>query len=256
MTENTLVLSNKVMEPTRFTLQNFSGPLDLLVLLVQKEELELLEISLRELFLQRQPLEKEPTSEIAPSYFLDEGADFVAALSQLIYLKALRLAPQEQLELELDGEQEEQTLESHFIEHLLQYCAFKQAAKTLAQLEEDQKYCFLRPKDEENSKPASERIIKNVSLEEFSKLFSQILANAKARNGTIWEEEWKVADKIFFLRNRLAASTLRFNELFLPHLCRGELIVLFLAVLELMKNGEIQLLRIAEKNNWIFQRIS
>jgi segregation and condensation protein A len=240
---------NMPMEQTRFILENFSGPLELLVFLVQKQEIELVDLPLcriLEQFIQDFSQEKNIS--------LSSCAHFISHFSQLIYLKSLALAPHEEAEAKLDDPTEqEDAAKSNFIEHLIEYCSFKQAAKTLSLKEEEQEMCYLRGKDSAIAEPQQVRILENISLEDFSKLFMEIYQKAEKKRDTIWEEKWRVRDKIHFLRERLKHSCITFTELFSFQLTREELITIFLAVLELMKNAEIELVKTTESNKLIFQ---
>ena len=210
----------------RFTLPQFTGPLELLLLLVQKEELELFDVPLRAI----------PEQFTSHTVSLDTAADFVGDFSQLIYLKSFRLAPVRDEVVEV---QTELPL-SNFFESLMAYCSFKEAARTLCQKQDEQEHYYARPQ-EVVPIPQENPIRYNVSIEEFSRLFSELLQ--KAEKSAIWEDRWSVADKIVWLRHNVTTAAIAFDLLFTPTLYREELITLFLAVLELIKNQELVVIR-------------
>ena len=83
--------------------------------------------------------------------------------------------------------------------------------------------------------------VDHLTLEDLTLVFRNILEKRQHQQGTISEEEWRVADKIKLIRDLLKrASKILFNTLFMVEMSKEELIVTFLAVLELMKLNEIK----------------
>lgn len=121
---------------------------------------------------------------------------------------------------------------------MIDYCRFKQAAKELTSRQDKQQGCYFRGIDApEWKKPLG---IDHVSLEELSLLFREMMERAAQAKPLIQEENWRVADKIRIIRRWLQENPLfPFSMLFLPDKSRPEIIVIFLAVLELMKSGEL-----------------
>jgi segregation and condensation protein A len=75
-------------------------------------------------------------------------------------------------------------------------------------------------------------------------VFQQILIRAKGQKGQVHEEIWKVADKIVWIRHLLnSQQKIEFEVLFNLELSREELIVTFLALLEMMKMGELRVIK-------------
>lgn len=224
-----------------FTLENFEGPLDLLWHLINKHEIDIYQISLVDII--KQFLAK--TSELAEQD-LDRGAEFVAAASSLVWFKSKALLPKhEQVQEELQDTEADPRFD--IIHHLLDYCRFKQAAKELSDREQQQGAFY--PRGIEPGIAKKNLGIDHLSLDDLAALFQQILAKASVKEGTIHEEEWKVADKIKALRQMLnKRNTLVFHEVFNPDMGRIELIVTFLALLEMMKSGEARVAHNKEKN--------
>ncbi len=81
--------------------------------------------------------------------------------------------------------------------------------------------------------------IEHLSMEDLAKLFQSVVAKASSQKMTIHEEPWKVSDKINHLRDLLKSDKqIGFERIFSRDKPKVELIVTFLAVLELMKIGE------------------
>ncbi|MBS4164475.1 Segregation and condensation protein A [Candidatus Protochlamydia amoebophila] len=215
----------------RFSLENFEGPLEFLLSLIQKEEINIYDVSIQELT--QQFLEKLKEWE---THYLEKGAEFVGSASYLVWLKSKMLLPIEEPSLEAETVQEDPHFE--IIHHLLDYCRFKQAAKELSARQDKQLACYFRGASENAwKKPLG---LKDISLEELSILFKEITKRAERVKGKILEENWRVSDKIRFIKLQLQKqSSFRFDYLFLSDMPRLELIVIFLAILELMKIGSI-----------------
>lgn len=209
-------------------LDNFEGPLEFLLHLVQKSELDIYDIRLRQVADQFIREMSEPD--------IDLGAEFIGTLASLIWLKSKMLLPKH----EQESQSEEEEIDPHFevIHQLIDYCRFKQAGKELVQLEHEQNAYFSRGVSGtmEVKQPLG---IEHLSLEDLALLFQGIVDKAASQRGLVHEENFRVSDKIRMIRNLLGKNgKLPFETLFEGACCKEELIVIFLAVLELMKLGE------------------
>ena len=230
----------KKYESSIYKLDNFEGQLDFLFHLVQKSEIEITDIPVRQII--HQFLQKHHDTQGA----LDEGADFVATTASLIWWKSKALLPEPPNE---KMENQEAPFEWDLIPQLIDYCRFKQMAKELSLLEEEQNLHHFRGKD--TSCTTKKNLgVEHLSIEDLALLFQQVLTKAKATGGFIQDETWKVSDKIAHIRRRLDQNEeLLFENLFSSTMHRIELIVTFLAVLELMKMGELVVLKYSSKPN-------
>ena len=228
-----------------FTLSNFEGPLDFLLHLIQKNEIDIYDVSLRgitEQFLHK-------WEEIA-SCNLDQGAEFVGHASFLLWLKSKTLLPLH--EQEVTSEERELDPRFEIIHQLMEYCRFKQAGKDLVAIEQQQSGFFLRGSENPGLKKPSG--VEHLSLDDLAGLFKQVLAKSVPGKGSIHDEVFQVSDKIQEIQALLQIqSTFAFDALFSLDKVREELIVTFLAVLELMKMGVIQIIK--QNNLLIFRKI-
>lgn len=229
----------KSIEDHIFALDNFEGPLDFLLHLIQKSEIDIYEVPLHKITEQYLVKLQEL---ISPA--VDGGAEFIGLTASLLLLKSRMLLPKheqpEALEEEIDPRFE-------IIHQLIEYCRFKDAAKELADLEQKQSAYF--PRGIEEVDPKKPLGIEHLSMQDLATLFQQLLAKASAHGGVIQEEVWKVSDKMFLVRQLLKdLSRIRFDVLFSPMQSRNELIVTFLAVLELMKLGELKVIKETMEN--------
>lgn len=219
-----------------FQLENFEGPLDFLLHLIQKSEIDIYSIPLHSLTDQFLLKMEERQNEN-----IDLGAEFVSGASFLHCLKSKTLLPKH--EQEENPEDLEPDPRFEIIHQLLDYCRFRDAAKHLEEQEHQQNAYYSRGGDlaAEVRKPLG---IEHLSLEDLAALFQQVIVKALPRKGSITEESWKVSDKIRSIKMLLKNNQkIDFKVLFDINMSREELIVTFLAILELMKLGDLQVVR-------------
>jgi segregation and condensation protein A len=223
----------KNLDQDTFALDNFEGPLDFLIHLIQKNEIDICDIPLQRITEQYLLKILEGHSTVST------GAEFVGTTASLLWLKSKMLLPKhEQIQ---DPDQE--LLDNRFdmIRQLIDYCCFKQAAKELSEREHKQSGYYLRGADGEAKKTLG---IEHLTLDDLASLFQQVVAKAATHTGLIHEENWKVSDKISLVRDLLDdEQKIDFLLLFASDKSRDELIVTFLAILELMKLGEICIIK-------------
>ena len=124
-----------MIETPNVSLSNFEGPLDLLLYLIQREEIDVYDIPLHE-------VTSQFLSELnAATGRLDRGAEFLGSTSFLLLLKSERLLPV----LE-KSEREDENTTLTLLKDLIEYCSFKEMAKRLSLVEEKASGHFLRGK--------------------------------------------------------------------------------------------------------------
>jgi segregation and condensation protein A len=231
----------KLCQTDTFLLNNFEGPLDLLWHLIQRHEIDIYEISLHQIT--RQFLEK-----FKEVNYLDKGAEFLGLISALIWFKSKTLLPQHE-QLELLEEHEESDPNFEIIHQLVDYCRFKRLAKEFSDREHQQSAFYLR--GVENDLEIKKNLgIQHLSLEDLASLFKEILAKTITQKKVIREETWRVSDKMTVIRETLKNfPSISFVYLFSSEKSREELIVTFLALLELMKMGELRVVQDQIRNN-------
>lgn len=219
-----------------FALENFEGPLDFLLHLIQKHEIDLSEVSIKKIteqYIQKLKDIQHPS--------VDAGAEFIASTSFLLWLKSRMLLPKH--DLEVSNEEEDHDPRFDIIHQLLDYCRFKDAAKELTSLEMAQSSFYSRAQDPHIEIHKSLGI-EHLTIDDLASMFKQALAKASIETRQIQEEEWKVSDKIKFIRYLLKSEEqVEIAQLFATGKSKLELIVTFLALLELMKIGDGQLIK-------------
>ena len=220
------------MPENKVQLEVFEGPLDLLLYLVKKEEVDIYEVNLTKIatqFIEYVEVMRELDLEIA--------GEFLVMTATLMFIKSRELLPVDQ-QAQGDEEDEEGDPRWELIRQLVEYKKFKDAAAKLQEREALQENIFPRlpAKLEFNS---NETVPKNeVSLFELINAVSSILKRFQQRDETrdVFEDKWTVSEKIEHLIQLVKERVkLRFFELFADTTSRSEVVVTFLALLELIR---------------------
>jgi segregation and condensation protein A len=208
----------------------FEGPLDLLLYLIKKEEVDIYEVNLTQLatqFIEYIDLMRMLDLEIA--------GEFLVMASTLMYIKSRELLPVDQ-QVAAEGEEEGQDPRWELIRQLVEYKKFKDAAAQLQILETRQENVFARiPSKPEFEQPAG---IPDVSLFDLINALNQVLKRVQKTDEPrdVYEDMWTVSDKIETMLQALREhDSLKFSELFAAATSRSEVVVTFLALLELMR---------------------
>lgn len=210
-------------------LQMFEGPLDLLLHLIREHQLNILDI---------------PIARITDEYLrylalmqeldLDVAGEFLLMAATLIHIKSKLLLPPEE---EMEGEEPpEADPRAALVNQLLEYKRFKEAAQTLGVLESEQMLLHHR---ESPAIPMEVEGPLQISMLELLRAFRQVLRRVDAPSPIeITPEELNVGQRIVGLLDQLAQeSPLEFTRLFTTAARRVEIIVTFLALLELLRRG-------------------
>jgi len=213
----------------------FEGPLDLLLYLIKKEEVDIYQVNLTRLATQF--IEYIETMRLLD---LEIAGEFLVMAATLMYIKSRELLPVEQ-QAQVEGEEEGDDPRWELIRQLVEYKKFKDAAAQLETLEARQEDVFPRlpgtlefVSDEPARQPASIFDLVN-AVNVVLKRFSQ-----RDDHREIFEDKWSVSEKIEYLLRALSERpSLRFSELFEGVTSRSEVVVTFLALLELIRLKQI-----------------
>lgn len=233
--------------PYQVKLEVFSGPLDLLLYLVRKDEVEIFDLSLERLT--KQYIDFLAAQEVLD---LDHASDFIATAAYLLYLKSRRLLPVEVQPNQEDGEEDNEDPRWELIRQLLEYKKFKEAAGYLKDQEMQRYDLFSRPEEAAQTEHLQAvaatpvdpgRALKDLTTLDIIAAFQRVLQKLEKRNDAqqIYQERFSVAEKMEELLERIAAPTaggrLRFFALFesVEFASRLEITVTFLALLELVR---------------------
>ena len=207
----------------------FEGPLDLLLYLVRKQEVDIYEVNLTQIaeeFIRYIDLMRELDLEVA--------GEFLVMASTLMYIKSKELLPVEQQSVS-DEDEEEEDPRWELIRQLVEYKKFKDAAAEFKTLELAQEDVF--PRNPPKPDFPVEHVKPNVSVFDLIGAVNKILARIDAKETReIFADRWTVSEKIEIIRNQvLEKEKVMFSDLFEDVLSRTEVVATFLAVLELIK---------------------
>jgi len=226
-------------------LEIFEGPLDLLLYLIKRDEIDIYEISIERIT--RQYLEYLQAFE---ELNIDLAGEFVAMAANLIYLKSRSLLPVDQQPPEEDAEEDDPRWE--LIRQLIEYKKFKEAAAQLHLRELEQERIFAR---EEGSSPPAQGLLRlgEVGIFQLINAFQNVIKRVEARQDLqeIPGERFSVSEKIETILQRVeAGGRIPFSDLFGAIASRLEVVVTFIALLELIRLKQV---RAIQKN--IFDEI-
>lgn len=220
----------------------FDGPLDLLLHLIRKNEVDIYDIPIAEIT--RQYLE---ILEILEELNLNLAGDFLVMAATLIHIKSKMLLPPPHE----DGTEDEETEDprAQLVARLLEYERYKEAAQQLHQQEELRSATWVRPETavsslaSPNGEGESTEALVEVDLFELITAFREVLERVRQRQDLVYEAETvSIEETIARIRAKLApGSRCSFVDLFEDASDRAAVIVTFLALLEMVR---LRLLRI------------
>lgn len=217
-----------------FHLENFDGPLDLLLHLIAKNKVSIYDIPIAEILDQYMAV-----LHAAEAMDLDVAGDFVAMAAQLVYIKSKMLLPRHE-------EEEEEDPRAGLVEMLLEYQRLKEAAVFFREKGETGRDIFVKPPENLGEAPKEYR----QSLNDLIRAANNMLRRAQRRvpppvsafSGIVGREPVPVETRITaILRRFIHHIRLPFKRLFEDAKSRSEIVATFLAVLELSKNRRIRL---------------
>lgn len=215
----------------------FEGPLDLLLYLIKKDEVDIHNISIERIT--KQYLDYIDTFKMLN---IDLASEFIVMAANLMYIKSRTLLPKSVMPPEEDIEEDDPRWE--LIRQLIEYKKFKDAAGFLSRKETEQAdYFALAP--EKTAPPADEdEPLPDVNIFDLIRAFQNVLKRFEESEdlGDIVDDRFTVADKIEFMLGYLKpGGSVQFSSLFEKATSKGEVIVTFLAVLELMKMNQFRI---------------
>lgn len=226
-----------------FKINEFEGPLDLLLHLIDKNKFNIFDIPIVEIVEQYLDYISKMQEEN-----LDIMSEFLVMAATLISIKAKMLLPKEEKE-----EEEEEDPRAELVERLLEYKMYKYASFELKDMELDAcKNYYKQPtipqevldfKEEINP----EEVVGDLTLAKLNEIFNQVIKRTidrvdpiRSKFGTIEKEEVRIEDKMDEIRQGIKGlKGINFRTLLESQASKINIIVTFMAILELMKVGDI-----------------
>ncbi len=226
-----------------FKINEFQGPLDLLLHLIEKNKFNIFDIPIVEIT--EQYLEYVNAMQESN---LDIMSEFLVMAATLISIKAKMLLPKEEEE-----EEDEEDPRAELVRRLLEYKMYKYASYELKDMEMDAVRAYYKPASipeevkqyKEEIDPAE--VVGDTTLAMLNEIFNQVMKRTvdrvdpiRSKFGTIEKEEVRIEDKMDEIRTSVRGlKGINFRTLLEMQASRINIIVTFLAILELMKVGDI-----------------
>ena len=220
-------------------LDNFEGPLDLLLHLIKEAKLDIATVKLSAIT--EQYLEY---MEQIPELDMEKASEFIEVAATLIEIKSKKLLPKPEEILP-----EEEDPEAKLLRQLQEYKIFKEASEELHNIEDISR--FYKEPDKQANKYRV--VLKDMALEGLLDAFSNILAKTLEKTVEIKEKKierdrFTVAEKIAAIKDAvLVNEKIKFSELVAEDQTKSEIINIFLALLELLK---LQVVRARQTSNF------
>jgi segregation and condensation protein A len=217
-------------------LEIFEGPLDLLLYLIKQDEIDIYEISLERIT--SQYLEYLQAFQ---ELNIDIAGEFIVMAANLIYLKSRSLLPLDQQPPDEDAAEDDPRWD--LIRQLIEYKKFKEAAGQLQTLALEQERIFARAGTASGPTLLAPLPLGEVGIFQLINAFQTVLKRVEAREDLreIFGEHFTVSEKIDSILQRVSnGMALKFSELFAGVAGRIEIVVTFLALLELIRLKQVR----------------
>ena len=221
------------MADYKVNLDIYSGPLDLLLYLIEESEVDIYDIPISKV------TEQYLTYlEVLQSLDLNLAGDFLVLASTLMEIKSRMLLPQS----ELPPEEMEEDPRLELVRQLIEYKRFKEAARDLAAQAAERAKRFARTGEIWEQDDKDRPLDKEVSLWDLIKAFGDILKQTSlSTTARVVYNDTPVEVYMEELLHRLrTAVAVSFYELFRDRLDKARIIGIFLALLELIKQRKIR----------------
>jgi segregation and condensation protein A len=214
-------------------LEVFEGPLDLLLYLIKRDEIDIYDISIERIT--RQYLEY---LQAFKELNIDLAGEFVLMAANLLYIKSRSLLPLDQQPPDEEADEDDPRWE--LIRQLIEYKKFKEAAELLHNRALEQENIFARAAV---NSPETPLLLGDVGIFQLINALQNVIKRIEAREELqeIFGENFTVSDKIETILARVSEGlALKFSELFVHMASRVEIVVTFLALLELIRLKQVR----------------
>lgn len=225
------------------SLSSFDGPLDLLLHLIKKSEIDIYDISIEEI--SNQYLNYINQMEIMN---LDIASEYLVMATELINIKAISLLPKKNN----DDKEEEEELRENLIERLIEYKNYKEMAELFKKMEDERNKIYSKNPEDINKYNESNEINIDDDITVF--MLSEALKNLLIKNEMAKPLDTKITNKEYSVTKRSeeikkvlkVKKKICFDELF-DNFSKSYVVVTFLSILNMAKKSVINL---SQDNNF------
>ena len=222
----------------RIKLQNFEGPLDLLLFFISRDKINIYDIPIHKItkeFLKYVEMIKLLRIEVA--------GEFILMASILMRIKSRMLLPKP----EPEGEEEIEDPRLDLVQQLLEYKRFKEAGNELEKSQEIHNLSYPKGQKEEivQQDESLTDVMQNVKLVDLLIMFDKLIKNLPEQN--IYElnaEEYNISYELDSIREQfINIKRMPFLHLFQNLVTKLKVVVTFMAILEMIQNKELNLIQ-------------
>ena len=224
-------------EALEIYLEDFSGPMDVLLYLIQKKDIDILELDISEITDQYIQY-----IELMDALKIELAADYLVMAATLAHIKSRMLIPQS------EEEEEEQDPRSELIRRLQEYQRYKSASESISNLPRIDRDFFLAttslPRFKDQEAPVE------ISAKELSEIFHEVSTRPKfSAHHEIHFEELSTQDRIVLILSILnKRNVIQFFQTYQKEEGKQGVVVSLLASLDLAKDGHVELIQNQDSN--------
>lgn len=224
-----------------FTIDKFSGPLDLLLHLIKESNIDIYDIKIEQITSQYLDYIKK-----MQDLNLNIASSYLVMAAELIEMKASLLLPKP----EIERDEYEEDPKERLIKRLIEYKNYKNLVSTLQDLETDRQQYFTKSPSDISDFEISGKLDDNIGIDDLIKAFEKFLNRqevAKPLNTKIMTKEYSITQRSKEIKDIIKKrKNVKFTELF-DIRTKSYVIVTFLSILVMTKNKEI---KIIQKDNF------
>ena len=247
----------------RVRTDSFEGPFDLLLYLVSRQKVDIGAINITQ-------IADQYLAEVGrmQNLDLDVASDFLLVASTLLEIKAQSLLPREHIEVEDDiAELAPSEARDMLVERLLEYRKYKYMSGELRDMSVGSDHIIYKepsiPKEVAHYRPPVdvEALLQGVTMTRLRAVFEDVLKRqaqmmdpVRSQFGRIEKETVQISDRIGYVRKKvLSGGRHSFRSLLREGATKTEIVVTFLAILELIKTGDILFTEDSTRDDFILE---
>ena len=245
--------------PVSIKVTNFEGPFDLLLHLIKKNKMNIYDINIVEItnqYLEYLRSMKEMDLEMT--------SEFIVIAATLIEIKSKYLLPKNKEEVSI---QDEYDVEKELMDKLVEYRKYKVVAENLKVMEKETGIMISKKPEiieEDNHNTKEVDFLKDVTIFDLYNLYNNLIEKYKNKMNTdiivnkeILIDEYKIEDKMEELKQKLNDfGKIQFTNLIYGYSSKIEIIVMFLALLELIKIRNVRVFQESNFNEIYLERVN
>lgn len=224
----------------KIMIDEFEGPMDLLLHLIKKDNIDIIDISIEKIT--KQYLDYIEEME---NLNLDIASEYLIMAAELLEIKSSKLLPKQ------ENDEVEEDLEANFINRLIEYKQYKEITQQFKELEENRKEVYTKIPDSLNEYKQNSTIdLGDTTIADLISAMNNFLSRKeleKPLNTKITTKEYNIDERSYEIRKILKKNKkMNFKELFDVYR-KDYIVVTFLAILSMAKKQEIE---IKQDNNF------